>query len=215
MPVDAYCERTGPEFWSEPVNALTNVAFLLAAIAAYRLLAGRRPQPPLVVALVVLLAAIGVGSFTFHTVATSWAAALDTTPILLFTLTYVVAFAHHFVGVPLKWAWVAAPLFAGFSVAVNSVVGFGGYVPALVGIAVLAGVMVFYREYRYARWFAGTGALFAVSLALRTVDGPWCSAIPLGTHFLWHVLNAAVLYLLVRVAADRAGNRVYAASYPG
>lgn len=215
MPVDAYCERTGPEFWSEPVNALTNVAFLIAAIAAYRLLAGRRPRPPLVVALVVLLAAIGVGSFTFHTVATSWAAALDTTPILLFMLTYVVAFAHHFVGAPLKWAWVAAPLFAGFSLAVNSVVGFGGYVPALVGIAVLAAVMVFYREYRYARWFAGIGALFAASLALRTVDEPWCSAIPLGTHFLWHVLNAVVLYLLVRVAADRAGNRVYAASYPG
>lgn len=212
MPVDAYCERTGPEFWAEPVNAITNVAFLIAAIAAFRLVNRRTP---LITALVVLLAAIGVGSFTFHTVATSWAATLDTTPILLFMLTYVVAFAHHFLGAPHRTAWLAAPLFVGFSFAINSVVDLGGYVPALAGLAVLAAIMVFYREYRYARWFAGIGALFAVSLTLRTLDEPICGAVPLGTHFLWHVLNATVLYLLIRVVADRAGNRLYAASYPG
>lgn len=215
MPVDAYCERTGPEFWAEPINALTNLAFLIAAIAAYALVARQRPQPPIVVALVVLLVAIGLGSFTFHTVATEWAALLDTTPITLFILTYVVAFTHLFAGAPLKWAWIAAPVFLGFSLAVNAVAGLGGYLPALLGLAGLAAIMVFYREYRYARWFAGIGLLFAVSLTLRTVDEPWCSAIPVGTHFLWHVLNATVLYLLIRVAADRAGNRLYAASYPG
>ena len=39
-PVDAYCERTGPEYWSEPVNALTNLAFLLAALVMARRLRG-------------------------------------------------------------------------------------------------------------------------------------------------------------------------------
>jgi hypothetical protein len=29
--VDIYCERIDPGFWAEPVNALTNLAFLLAA----------------------------------------------------------------------------------------------------------------------------------------------------------------------------------------
>ncbi|TGT81791.1 hypothetical protein EN804_32725 [Mesorhizobium sp. M8A.F.Ca.ET.161.01.1.1] len=29
-PVDLYCERTGRELWSEPVNALTNLAFIAA-----------------------------------------------------------------------------------------------------------------------------------------------------------------------------------------
>ncbi|SDT92452.1 hypothetical protein SAMN05428979_0445 [Stappia sp. ES.058] len=28
--VDAYCERVGTAFWAEPVNALTNAAFLVA-----------------------------------------------------------------------------------------------------------------------------------------------------------------------------------------
>jgi hypothetical protein len=34
-PVDIYCERTDPSFWAEPVNALTNIAFLLAAALAF------------------------------------------------------------------------------------------------------------------------------------------------------------------------------------
>ncbi|CAN0216748.1 unnamed protein product, partial [Chrysoparadoxa australica] len=30
--VDGYCERMGPEFWSEPMNAVRNAAFGLAAV---------------------------------------------------------------------------------------------------------------------------------------------------------------------------------------
>ena len=29
--IDSYCERLGPDYWAEPVNALTNLAFVLAA----------------------------------------------------------------------------------------------------------------------------------------------------------------------------------------
>ena len=32
--IDIYCERVGPEFWSEPVNAVTNGAFIIAGIVA-------------------------------------------------------------------------------------------------------------------------------------------------------------------------------------
>ncbi|TIW90088.1 MAG: hypothetical protein E5V59_23470, partial [Mesorhizobium sp.] len=34
--VDLYCERTGPEFWSEPVNVLTNLAFIAAGLWGVR-----------------------------------------------------------------------------------------------------------------------------------------------------------------------------------
>jgi hypothetical protein len=43
-----------------------------------------------------------------------------------------------------------------------------------------------------------------VSLALRSVDLAACDAFPLGTHFVWHVLNAAVLYVLLRTAIKEA-----------
>jgi hypothetical protein len=45
--------------------------------------------------------------------------------------------------------------------------------------------------------------IFMVSLALRIVDLDICDAFPLGTHFLWHVLNAVLLYLLLRGALAR------------
>jgi len=35
--IDLYCERLGPGIWAEPINALTNLAFLVAAFAAWRL----------------------------------------------------------------------------------------------------------------------------------------------------------------------------------
>ncbi|MGW5050117.1 ceramidase domain-containing protein [Actinokineospora sp. NPDC004072] len=215
MPVDAYCERTGPDFWSEPVNALTNAAFLVAAYLAYRYLLRQPTRPPSLVVLVAILTAIGLGSFTFHTVATTWAATLDTTPILLFMLAYVVAFTRHFMGAPWRWAWVAAPVFVVFSIGVNALVDFGGYAPALLGLLIMSGITAFLRMYGPARAYLGIAGLFAVSLTLRTVDESVCGWLPLGTHFLWHVLNAAVLYLVIRVAADRVANQLARIGYSG
>jgi hypothetical protein len=43
-------------------------------------------------------------------------------------------------------------------------------------------------------------AVFLLSFSARTLDMQICSVFPLGTHFLWHLLNATLLYLLVRAA---------------
>ena len=34
--IDLYCERTGPELWSEPLNALSNLAFIGVAALLWR-----------------------------------------------------------------------------------------------------------------------------------------------------------------------------------
>ena len=36
-PVDNYCERIDPGFWAEPLNALSNTAFILAAAYGFYL----------------------------------------------------------------------------------------------------------------------------------------------------------------------------------
>ena len=60
------------------------------------------------------------------------------------------------------------------------------------------------------------GTVFVISLAFRMSDIPFCPSFPLGTHFVWHCLNALVLYLLIRIlvlfaplarAAEPAGAR--------
>lgn len=42
---------------------------------------------------------------------------------------------------------------------------------------------------------AGT---FFVSLAFRTLDQWLCPCLPIGTHFLWHLLNGVLLYLTMK-----------------
>ena len=37
--VNGYCERTDASYWSEPLNALTNAAFLIAAALCWRITA--------------------------------------------------------------------------------------------------------------------------------------------------------------------------------
>ncbi|SEN37737.1 hypothetical protein SAMN05216227_101289 [Pseudorhodobacter antarcticus] len=59
-PVDIYCERVGAGFWAEPVNALSNLAFVAAAVWAGVVARGRQ-MPVVVWMLIGLAAAIGVG----------------------------------------------------------------------------------------------------------------------------------------------------------
>ena len=78
--IDGYCERVDFSFWAEPVNAVTNLAFLIAAFILWRRIKGQ--GMPLAMGLVVIMAVIGIGSFLFHTFATQWAStAFRTGPI--------------------------------------------------------------------------------------------------------------------------------------
>ncbi|WP_028925508.1 ceramidase domain-containing protein [Pseudonocardia acaciae] len=206
--MDGYCERHDPSFWAEPVNALTNAAFLVAAVLLARgLRRGRDRAPRDVSALVVILAVIGVGSFLFHTLATGWAALADTLPIALFMLGFVVVFVHRFAGVRPARAWLAAPAFVLFAAVVAGATAAmrlpGLYAPALLALALITAWLAVRRD-PGRRPFAVATALFAASLTLRQLDGPLCPHWPLGTHFGWHVLNATVLYLLVRTTLRRS-----------
>ena len=202
--IDGYCERTGPEFWSEPVNALTNAAFLVAAGVMLRRTRGAWPMAN---ALVALLAAIAVGSFLFHTFATAWAAVADTAPIALFVLAYVYAANRRFWG----WGWGAAALGAALFVPYAAIAGAGFaqlpffqvsavYWPIALLIA-LYGLALLGRAPATGRGLLIGAGILSVSLVARSVDGAVCDAFPLGTHFAWHLLNAGMLGWMIEVYA--------------
>ena len=73
----------------------------------------------------------------------------------------------------------------------------GAYFPYIAG---LLAITVFLRATERPGWrvFLFGVLVFCGSLALRTIDPQVCDTFPLGTHFLWHLLNAAVLFLLSR-----------------
>ncbi|MEM9577450.1 MAG: ceramidase domain-containing protein [Pseudomonadota bacterium] len=199
--VDNYCERMGPEYWAEPINAVTNAAFLIAALVMWRrtkgIMVGR--------VLCLILAAIGLGSFLFHTHAQPWAGLADVVPIALFILVYLFAVNRAAFGFGVLPALGLTALFfpyAGMMVPTFSLVpGLGGsaaYAPVALLIFLYA---AFLRSKlpEFARGLAFGAAILVVSLTFRTLDLPLCDTLPLGTHFMWHLLNALMLGWMIEV----------------
>lgn len=194
--IDLYCERLEPGLLAEPLNALTNGAFLVAAWWLQRLARRSGGSDRGVLALAALALAIGIGSGLFHTFATGWALAADVVPILLFQLLFLLLYLRRQVGLPsapaagLCLAFLLACL-AGRSVpaALN---GSLAYAPTLAVLALLGWHQLHSRQ----SWLllAATG-LFSLSLLLRSLDNALCPLWPIGTHLFWHLLNAAVLVL--------------------
>ena len=69
-PVDLYCERLGPGLFAEPLNALSNLAFLGASAWLLLLRPGADSSPWYGRVLAVLLFLIGLASLSFHLFAT-------------------------------------------------------------------------------------------------------------------------------------------------
>lgn len=201
--VDGYCERLDPGFWAEPVNALTNAAFLAAAaVMAARL---RGAHLPLANLLVAILALIGAGSFLFHTFAQGWAGLADVLPILAFILVYLFAASRDMLGLGAKRAALAVVLFFPFAALtaplfaqIPGVGSSAGYFPVPVLIAAYA--LALRRSAPVtARGLAIGAALLMLSLLARMLDEPLCGVLPIGSHFLWHILNAAMLGWMIEV----------------
>ncbi len=91
--VSCYCERAlNPDFWAEPLNAMSNLAFLFAAAMIYTDLrvSGLEQGRRAILALTGILIAVAVGSFLFHTYATVWGRLADVAPIAAFVAVYIV-----------------------------------------------------------------------------------------------------------------------------
>lgn len=201
-PIDAYCERTSAAYWAEPVNAVTNAAFLLAAVVMWR----RTEGLPLARAMCVVLGAIGVGSYLFHTHANGLTAALDVGPILVFILLYVFAATRDLLALGPLWAAGAVAAF--FPYAALTVPAFGWAMPFLGSSAGYAPIPVLIFAYALAlrrrapataRGMAVGAGVLVVSLTFRTLDYPLCDVVPFGTHFLWHILNGLMLGWMIEV----------------
>lgn len=204
-----YCEQLSGAFWAEPLNAVSNAAFLLAALAAWLLLRqqGRRDWPA--EALTMLVAIIGVGSFLFHTMPQRWTLLADVVPIQLFALCYFGLALNRFLGLSPLLAAIGALLFLAVCFGLASLVspllpagmrGSAGYAGFLIGLAGVALAVGLRGDVTTGRRIAIAGLVFAASLTFRSLDSVLCGAIPFGLHWGWHLLNGLLLYLLLRTA---------------
>lgn len=217
--LDIYCERTDAGFWSEPVNALTNLLILCAGFFG---LAQVRSRKTGVYAKVLCwwVVVIGLGSLLFHTTAielTKWA---DIIPIATFTLAMSIFCLRRFSG--LNWPKTAAYFISYFALisiitwlipswlseATNNTTA---YLPALAGFAFFGIVALIYGS--PAGWFCIVCAvLLFAGFVFRAIDQDVCQAFPLGTHFMWHVLIAVMLAVTLTAVARYGAPRNLAGS---
>lgn len=200
--IDAYCERTDPGFWAEPVNALTNAAFLVAALVmAHRL---RGTELALARLLAVLLALIGIGSFLFHTYAQPWAAMLDVLPIMVFALTYLYAATRYYLGLSVLASAATIPAFLGVTALTMPLLSqlplYGPSASYLtLPLVILLYAWLLRADATLSRGLALGAGLLLLSLTFRGLDAPLCNSLTLGTHFGWHILNALMLGWMIEL----------------
>ncbi len=200
---DGYCERTDLTYWSEPTNAVTNLAFIVAALIMWR----RVGPVASARVLCLILFLIGTGSYLFHTHATGWAALADVAPIGAFILTYLFLVNRYLMDWPL-WVAVIGTLafipYAGLILPILNAVPFfqiSNFYWTVPLLLLIYAIPLRVRQPSLSKGFIIGAVLLAVSITLRSVDEILCDAIPIGTHFLWHCLNATMLGYMIHVYA--------------
>lgn len=203
--IDNYCERTGPELFSEPLNAASNAAFLIAAFLLWRRYRAAGVRDKGAAFLIVMVAVVGVGSLSFHTFANRLTMMADVIPIVVFVLSFMAVGFRRLAGLGAKgFALIYSVFFAAAfalgklppEMALNGSVG---YLPCLMVLVVLAAIC---RDVQAKKSLAASAGLFTLSLVMRTGDAAWCEMLPIGTHFIWHCLNGVLLWRLVRSVMD-------------
>ena len=59
------------------------------------------------------------------------------------------------------------------------------------------------KEYDISLGLLIASFIFTISLSLRQMDLLYCAHLEIGTHWLWHILNSILLYMLVILFMDR------------
>lgn len=222
-PLDLYCERTDTHLLSEPLNLISNLAFI---VAGYMILRNTRAQDSYQnVSKTKLLAwqiiAVGIGSGLFHSFANRWSQLCDVMPIGILLLTYIWLFCRHVAS--LNWLLSAGAiiLFLVLSAAVallaDPLASNGGQFYFGTWITLLA--LSFYLSGRgnahSSRPMLLATLLFALSIFMRTVDLKICDEWPWGTHVFWHILNAFVLYLVINAYSHAEADQQHAHTREG
>jgi hypothetical protein len=199
-----YCERVGSGIFAEPLNALSNLAFLVAAILAMRMMRDRPGLSRLTRALPWSLAEVSLASALYHSLHGPITFALDALSLLLFVvMAILVVLWRASVSPALAFiallAFVALEAAALFLLPQHFLNGSITYLLMLLVLLLLMGLVARHQR-SLLREMTPIAVFFAAAIFFRTIDPSVCSWFPLGTHFLWHLTAAAAAFYVIRFA---------------
>ncbi|WP_198435609.1 ceramidase domain-containing protein [Moritella sp. F3] len=195
--IDIYCEILGPELLAEPINLFTNISFLVAALLLSKQTSSSNRN---IKTLIFLIFTIGIGSILFHSFATPWARILDVIPILIFQMLFVWTYIRRVINRSTYIASLTMIIILTTSLAAREYPQLlNGSLPYLPALTILLGLGLYHHQTNQPKPFQLliVVGLFITALVFRTMDSNICHHIPIGTHFIWHLVSAYMLYLSV------------------
>jgi len=197
-----YCERHGFGLLGEPLNLITNIAFLIAAAFAYEFARKAKTHKNYLLFLTFIVAAVGIGSSIFHAAPNQFTILLDALPIYIFIASTLLLLLQR-----LTESWrVAMFIVAGFigveiiaSILIPASFLNGSIRHALTLIFVVSLLIITLKRFgKVAMGLLPVLGLYVLAITARSIDQLVCSNFSLGTHFLWHILNGISCYFVIK-----------------
>ena len=203
--VPEYCERIENSFLSEPLNLVSNLAFFVSAIFVYRLYKSRKVTKFSYWFLFLLLLFIGVGSTLWHSFRNPYTLALDAIPVFILLLSFIYILFRRILNNSFA-ALILALIFFLFQVGVSYLFPqvLNGSIRHFVNacIFIVLGGLVYKVNPVIRRDIVAAIILYILAITFRSVDNLVCPYFSIGTHFLWHILNATAAYFAIKTLLE-------------
>jgi len=200
--IDLYCERVGTGLFAEPLNAVSNLAFLIAAFISWQDVKQLQAPGGNLFLIPVLMAVTGLGSLLFHLLANPSSQVADLVALLLFQLAYLWLYLQRteLLNTTPRIIFITLFLLSVFYLSLFQQY-MNGSLLFLPSLLVLLGLGIYHASTGRpgTRVIVLATLFFLTALIARTVDIAVCATWPVGTHFLWHILNAMVMVMMFRV----------------
>ncbi len=213
------CERTALGALAEPLNVLSSFAFMFVAVSIYKQyhkhedLQGKWLWD--IHALTFITFIIGFNSVVFHAFPAPiplgnlfgspvyWRTEMaDTLTIVLFIILYFWCMLFRIGRCTIFQALICFVAFVGFSHMLvaqfpHTLNDSIGYLSSMIALIVIA-VHLHLKARPSSQHFMLASIVGVCSLFCRAIDREVCPMLPTGTHFVWHILNATLLYILLK-----------------
>lgn len=200
--VDVYCERVDASYWSEPLNALSNIGFILIGLFLFHRLKNGNDKWSIFFS--VNLVVIGIGSFLFHTHANILSMFADIIPIMIMIIAFFFYSFKNVLGFGRIISVASTVVVAGTGIFLGSLKlsyfsGSEAYFNVLAALCFFC-FMLKNQNTPLSRMYLKAALIFIISLIFRSLDSFLCGSFPFGTHFLWHLNNGYLIYYMISIS---------------
>ena len=194
----AYCERNSTHVWAEPINTFSNLFFIVFGFLWF--LKGNKTKDNDTIVLSISLISIGVFSFLYHLYANFIFGFLDVISIIIFSLFYFLFFNRNFFYLNKIKYFLLSFFFFIYLIIFVYLISFiefeingSEYYFSLIFLLIVYYLLICIKQKKLNVVMLLSIIILLFSLFLRSIDKEICDTFYIGTHFIWHFLNAISL----------------------